>query len=60
MAELRDLTLLSPGSRIVALYPGGPGRNVAVLRDVTEQSDYPRNVVNLEQIMDAPSGEDVR
>ena len=29
-------------------------RNVVGLFDVTEQSDYPRSVVDLEQIMDAP------
>ena len=34
--------------------------NVAGLHDVTRQSDYPRSVLNLEQIMDAPSKEDVR
>ena len=28
--------------------------------DVTKQSDYPRNVVNLEQIMEAPSNDDIR
>ena len=33
---------------------------VAGLFDVTGQSDYPRSVVNLEQIMDARSDEDVR
>ena len=33
---------------------------VVGLYDVTGDSDYPRNVVNLEQIMDAPSDEDVR
>ena len=34
--------------------------NVAGLFDVTGQSDYPRSVVNLDQIMDALSNEDVR
>ena len=34
--------------------------NVAGMFDVTGQSDYPRGVVHLEQIMDAPSNEDVR
>ena len=34
--------------------------NVAGLFDVTGQSDYPRSVVNLEQIMDARRNEDVR
>ena len=34
--------------------------NVAGMFDVTGQSDYPRSVVNLEQIMDGPSDEDVR
>ena len=34
--------------------------NVGGLFNVTGQSDYPRSVVNLEQIMDAPSNEDVR
>ena len=34
--------------------------SVAGLFDVTGQSDCPRNVVNLEQIMDAPCEEDVR
>ena len=34
--------------------------SVAGLYDVTGQSDYPRNVVNLEQIMDALRNEDVR
>ena len=33
---------------------------MAGLCDVTGQSDYQRSVVNLEQIMDAPSDEDVR
>ena len=33
--------------------------NVAGLFDVTGQSDYPRSVVNLEQVMDAPS-DDIR
>ena len=34
--------------------------NVAVLFDVTGHSDYPRSVVNLEQLMDVLSHEDVR
>ena len=34
--------------------------NVAGLCDATGQSDYPRSLVNLEQITDAPSDEDVR
>ena len=34
--------------------------NVAGLYDVTGQSDYPRSVVNLEQIMDAWSDDDIR
>ena len=34
--------------------------SVAGLYDVTGQSDCPRNVVNLAQIMDAPSDEDAR
>ena len=34
--------------------------SVAGLYDVAEQSGYPRNVVNLEQSMDAPSDQDVR
>ena len=33
---------------------------VAGLYDVTGQSDHPRNVVNLEQIMDGPSDDDIR
>ena len=32
---------------------------MAGLYDVTVQSDCPRNVVKLEQIMDAPSGDDI-
>ena len=89
-----NLTLLSPGSRIVVSYPGEPSRfferircwlvgplvmgrvgralaviskfilkdmgNAAGLSDVTGQSEHPRSVVHLEQIMDAPSDEDVR
>ena len=39
---------------------GGQCGNLAGLYDVTKQSDYPRNVVNLEQIMDAPSDDDIR
>ena len=39
---------------------GGFLGNVAGLLHVTEQSDYPRSVVNLEQIMGGPSDEDVR
>ena len=34
--------------------------NVAGLFDVTGQSDYPRSVVYLEQIMDAPSDDAIR
>ena len=34
--------------------------SAAGLHDVTGLSDYPRSVVNLEHIGDAPSGEDVR
>ena len=86
-----DLTLLSPGSRIVVSRLGEPDRffeiilgwpvcdgtcwvniggdsglileglgNVAGLFDVTGESDFPRSVVDLGQIMDAPSNEDVR
>ena len=33
---------------------------MAGLRDVTVESNYPRNVVKLEQIVDAPSGYDIR
>ena len=32
---------------------------MAGLFDVTGQSDYPRSVVNLDQIMDAPSEDDI-
>ena len=90
MLELRELTLLSPGSRIVVLYPGerersfeiilvwpvGDGTcwvsigvkskmtlqdlgNIDGLYDVIGQSGCPRNVVNLEQIWDAPSDDDI-
>ena len=34
--------------------------NVAGMFDVTGESDYPRSVFHLEQIMHAPSDEDVR
>ena len=34
--------------------------NVAGLCDVTVQSDCPRNVVKVEQIVDAPSDDDIR
>ena len=44
------------GSRLFLGDLGG----VAGLYDVMGQSDYPRNVVNQEQIMAAPSYEDVR
>ena len=63
MSELRNLTLLSPGPRIVVSYPCGEEKcwvsflwwfKVGLCND-TVQSDYPRNVVKLEQIMDAPS-----
>ena len=88
-SELRDLTLLSPGSRIVVSFHGEPDRfseiitgwpcwglhvlvsiggesrlllvdwrSVAGLYDVTGESDYLRNVVNLERIIDAPSDKD--
>ena len=91
MFKQRELTLLSPGSRIVVLYPGererffehflgcpvGDGTcwvsigeksrmsledlgYVAGLYDVTGQSCHPRNVVDLEQIRDAPSDDDIR
>ena len=39
--------------------PGGLG-NAAGFFDVARQSDYPRSVVSLQQIMDAPSKQDVR
>ena len=44
------------GSKLILEDLGG----AAGLYEVTGLADYPRSVVNLKQIMDAPSDEDVR
>ena len=69
MSEPRNLTLRSQlvgeEKRLVSI--GGASRliwedlgKVAGLYDVTVQSDCPRNVVNFEQIMDAPNDGAIR
>ena len=53
MSELRKSTLRSPIGGDSRLTLEDLGR-VAGLYDVSLRCDYPRNVVNLQQIMDAP------